>query len=113
MFSTAGLSEARAAEIGVRRNCQGARLRLWPPPTAALAKAAKKQPSTGDNYAGTERKAAKLSKAQGPTKAFSDLGYVDGKSIQLEHRFPAEQPDQALPQQHGVLRDHDAHGSSA
>jgi ABC-type uncharacterized transport system substrate-binding protein len=27
------------------------------------------------------------------TKAFSDLGYVDGKSIQLEHRFPAEQPD--------------------
>jgi putative tryptophan/tyrosine transport system substrate-binding protein len=27
------------------------------------------------------------------TKAFGDLGYVDGKSIQLEHRFPAEQPD--------------------
>lgn len=27
------------------------------------------------------------------TKAFSDLGYVDGKSIQLEHRFPAEQPE--------------------
>src|SRR5262249_43601491 len=27
------------------------------------------------------------------TKAFSDLRYVDGKSIQLEHRFPAEQPD--------------------
>jgi len=43
------------------------------PPTAALAKAAKKQPSTGDNYAGTDRKTAKLSKAQGPTKAFSDL----------------------------------------
>ena len=43
------------------------------PPTAALAKAAKKPPSTGDNYAGTDRKAAKLSKAQGPTKAFSDL----------------------------------------
>jgi putative ABC transport system substrate-binding protein len=28
------------------------------------------------------------------TKAFADLGYVDGKNIQLEHRFPAEQPDQ-------------------
>jgi putative tryptophan/tyrosine transport system substrate-binding protein len=27
------------------------------------------------------------------TKAFADLGYVDGKTIQLEHRFPAEQPD--------------------
>jgi putative ABC transport system substrate-binding protein len=27
------------------------------------------------------------------TKAFSDLGYVEGKSIELEHRFPAEQPE--------------------
>jgi putative ABC transport system substrate-binding protein len=27
------------------------------------------------------------------TKAFSDLGYVEGKTIDLEHRFPAEQPD--------------------
>ena len=26
-------------------------------------------------------------------KAFSDLGYVEGKNIKLEHRFPAEQPD--------------------
>jgi putative tryptophan/tyrosine transport system substrate-binding protein len=26
-------------------------------------------------------------------KAFNDLGYVEGKSIQLEHRFPAEQPE--------------------
>jgi putative ABC transport system substrate-binding protein len=26
-------------------------------------------------------------------KAFNDLGYVDGKSIQLEHRFPAENPE--------------------
>jgi len=26
-------------------------------------------------------------------KAFSDLGYIEGKNIQLEHRFPAEQPD--------------------
>jgi hypothetical protein len=43
------------------------------PPSAALAKAVKKPPSTGDNYAGTDRKAAKLSKAQGATKVFSDL----------------------------------------
>src|SRR4051812_41769943 len=27
------------------------------------------------------------------TKAFADLGYVDGKNIQLEHRFPDEQPE--------------------
>jgi putative ABC transport system substrate-binding protein len=27
------------------------------------------------------------------SKAFSDLGYVEGKSIELEHRFPAEQPE--------------------
>jgi len=26
-------------------------------------------------------------------KAFNDLGYVEGKSILLEHRFPAESPD--------------------
>jgi putative ABC transport system substrate-binding protein len=27
------------------------------------------------------------------TKAFADLGYVDGKNIELVHRFPAEQPE--------------------
>jgi putative tryptophan/tyrosine transport system substrate-binding protein len=27
------------------------------------------------------------------TKAFSDLGYVEGKNIEFLHRFPAEQPD--------------------
>jgi putative ABC transport system substrate-binding protein len=26
-------------------------------------------------------------------KAFHDLGYVEGKNLVLEHRFPAEQPD--------------------
>jgi putative ABC transport system substrate-binding protein len=26
-------------------------------------------------------------------KAFRDLGYVEGKNIELEHRFPAEQPE--------------------
>ncbi len=26
-------------------------------------------------------------------KAFNDLGYVEGKNIRLEHRFPAENPD--------------------
>jgi len=26
-------------------------------------------------------------------KAFHDLGYIEGKNIQLEHRFPAENPD--------------------
>ena len=27
------------------------------------------------------------------TNAFSDLGYVEGKNIELIHRFPAEQPE--------------------
>jgi putative ABC transport system substrate-binding protein len=27
------------------------------------------------------------------TKAFNDLGYIEGKTINLEHRFPAEQPE--------------------
>ena len=27
------------------------------------------------------------------TKAFNDLGYIEGKNIELDHRFPAEQPD--------------------
>src|SRR6202011_4377491 len=27
------------------------------------------------------------------TKAFSDLGYVQGKNIEFLHRFPAEQPE--------------------
>jgi putative tryptophan/tyrosine transport system substrate-binding protein len=26
-------------------------------------------------------------------KTFHDLGYVEGKNIRLEHRFPAENPD--------------------
>jgi putative tryptophan/tyrosine transport system substrate-binding protein len=26
-------------------------------------------------------------------KAFNDLGYVDGKNIHLDHRFPAEKPE--------------------
>ena len=26
-------------------------------------------------------------------KAFNDLGYIEGKNIELKHRFPAEQPD--------------------
>jgi hypothetical protein len=26
-------------------------------------------------------------------KAFHDLGYIEGKNIRLEHRFPAENPD--------------------
>ena len=26
-------------------------------------------------------------------KAFNDLGYIEGKNIRLEHRFPAENPE--------------------
>jgi hypothetical protein len=43
------------------------------PPSAALAAALKAKPSTGDTYAGKDREAAKLSKAQSTMKEFSDL----------------------------------------
>ena len=32
-------------------------------------------------------------------KAFNDLGYVEGKNIHLDHRFPAENPDRFDPAQ--------------
>ena len=43
------------------------------PSTGALAKALKAKPPAGDNFAGTARKAAKLSKAQANTEPFTDL----------------------------------------
>jgi len=41
--------------------------------SATALAAAKRTAPTGDNYAGTDRKAAKLSKATGPVKEFADL----------------------------------------
>lgn len=63
---------------------------VWP--IAASAQQAKKIPRIGVLWhaASAEEEDVYLTVL---TKAFSDLGYVDGKSIQLEHRFPAEQPD--------------------
>ncbi len=62
------------------------------PPSAALAKAVQKKPSTGDNYAGTDRKAAKLSKAQGAAKAFGDLkdliASLVPESTMIKHKPP-------------------------
>jgi hypothetical protein len=37
-------------------------------------------------------------------KAFSDLGYIEDKNIQLEHRFPAEQPDRFRSRMRPVQR---------
>jgi putative tryptophan/tyrosine transport system substrate-binding protein len=61
-------------------------------PLAAWAQQAKKIPRVGVIWhaANAEEEEVYLSVL---AKAFSDLGYVDGKSIHLEHRFPAEQPD--------------------
>lgn len=62
------------------------------PPSAALAKAVKKKPSTGDNYAGTDRKAAKLSKAPGAATTFSDLkdliASLPAESKMIKHKPP-------------------------
>ena len=63
---------------------------VWP--LSALAQQTKKVPRIGVLWhaANAEEEDVYLSVV---TKAFTDLGYVDGKNIQLEHRFPAEQPD--------------------
>jgi putative ABC transport system substrate-binding protein len=60
-------------------------------PLAAWAQA-KKVPRIGVRWhaANAEQEDIYLSVV---TKALADLGYVDGKNIQLEHRFPDEQPD--------------------
>jgi putative ABC transport system substrate-binding protein len=63
---------------------------VWP--LAVWAQQAKKIPRIGVLWhaANAEQEDVYLTVV---TKAFADLGYVDGKNIQLEHRFPAEQPD--------------------
>jgi hypothetical protein len=48
-------------------------LRTKRPPAAAVASAVSHPPSTGDNFGGTDRKAAKLSIAKAPTESFKDL----------------------------------------
>jgi putative ABC transport system substrate-binding protein len=63
---------------------------VWP--LAVRAQQAEKIPHIGVLWhaANAEEEDVYLSVV---TNAFADLGYVDGKNIQLEHRFPAEQPD--------------------
>jgi putative tryptophan/tyrosine transport system substrate-binding protein len=63
---------------------------VWP--LAAQAQQARRIPRIGVLWhaANAEEEDVYLSVV---TKAFADLGYVDGKNIQLVHRFPAEQPD--------------------
>jgi hypothetical protein len=60
--------ESTPAAISLRKALPGRRMPL----AAALAAAMKKKPK-GDQFAGTARKAAKLSIAPGPTKTFSDV----------------------------------------
>src|SRR5215217_2502352 len=61
-------------------------------PFAARAQQANKVPRIGVLWhaANAEQEDVYLTVV---TKAFADLGYVDGKNVQLEHRFPDEQPD--------------------
>jgi hypothetical protein len=48
-------------------------LRTKQPPATAVASAVGRQPSSGDNFGGTDRKAAKLSIANAPTENLKDL----------------------------------------
>jgi putative tryptophan/tyrosine transport system substrate-binding protein len=61
-------------------------------PIAARAQQSKDTPTVGVLWhAGSaEEEDAYLSVL---VKAFNDLGYVEGKNIHLDHRFPAENPD--------------------
>ena len=61
-------------------------------PFAARAQQAKRIPRIGVLWhaANAEQEDVYLTVM---TKAFTDFGYVDGKNILLEHRFPDEQPD--------------------
>jgi hypothetical protein len=60
------------------------------PSPVALAKAMKKKPK-GDQFAGTSRKAAKLSIASGPTKSFADVKTLI-ESFVLDDKMVAHKP---------------------
>src|SRR6478752_8331977 len=68
----------------------GAAALTWP--LTARAQQLKKMPRVGVLWhAGSaEEEEVYLSALR---KGFRDLGYVEGKNLQLEHRFPAEQPE--------------------
>ena len=61
-------------------------------PFASRAQSRKKIPRIGVLWhaASAEEEAVYLDVL---TKAFRDLGYFEGKNIELDHRFPAERPD--------------------
>ncbi|MEO6782179.1 MAG: ABC transporter substrate-binding protein, partial [Bradyrhizobium sp.] len=63
---------------------------VWPHPTRAQQR--KAIPRVGVLWhAASAREEAEYLGAL--TKAFHELGYVEGKNIELDHRFPAEQPE--------------------
>jgi putative tryptophan/tyrosine transport system substrate-binding protein len=61
----------------------------WPL-SARAQKSSNRLPVVGVLWHAAEEEEVYLSVVR---KAFSDLGYIEGKNIVLEHRFPAENPD--------------------
>ena len=63
---------------------------MWP--LTALAQQVKRVPRVGVLWhAGSaEEEEVYLNALR---KGFRDLGYIEGKNLDLEHRFPAEQPE--------------------
>ena len=61
-------------------------------PSIALAQQPKKIPRVGVLWHAANAKEEE-EYLGALTKAFHDLGYVEGKNIELDHRFPAEQPE--------------------
>src|SRR5215470_15614601 len=77
--------ESTPAAVSLRRT-----LARPAPSAAALATAMKKKP-TGDQFAGTSRKAAKLSIAPGPTTTFADLKSLI-ESLVADDKMVAHKP---------------------
>jgi putative ABC transport system substrate-binding protein len=61
-------------------------------PSIALAQQPKKIPRVGVLWHAANAKEEE-EYLGALTRAFHDLGYVEGKNIELDHRFPAEQPE--------------------
>jgi putative ABC transport system substrate-binding protein len=61
-------------------------------PFASRAQQRKANPCVGVLWHAADAKAEEESLGA-LTKAFHDLGYIEGKNIELDHRFPAEQPE--------------------
>jgi ABC-type uncharacterized transport system substrate-binding protein len=75
-----------------RRIVAGCGLSILPGVRLAAAQSSNRLPKVGVLWHGGNAEEERIPLG-GLVEGFKDLGYVDGKSISLEHRFPNEQPE--------------------